>query len=190
MDFGFSPMPYGRRSRIIPASGKLDDGAMSLRLTGIAVTLSLLATPCPAAAAQTDPMQFFEGRTESIGTVRLVMKKPFQSKAIGEGEIKPDGSLVLVQRVYDQGEQMRVRRWHMRRVGPGRYSGTMSEAKGPVTVEEIDGKYRFRFRMDGSVSVEQWLIPAPDGQSARSKITIRKYGIQVGSSNAVIHKVN
>jgi hypothetical protein len=189
MNFGFSPMPHGRQLRIIPASGKLDDGAMSLRLTGIAVALSLLATPCPA-AAETDPMQFFEGRTESIGTVRLVMKKPFQSKAIGEGEIKPDGSLVLVQRVYDQGEQMRVRRWHMRRVGPGRYSGTMSEAKGPVTVEEIDGKYRFRFRMDGSVSVEQWLIPAPDGQSARSKITIRKYGIQVGSSNAVIHKLD
>lgn len=163
---------------------------MNFRNTGIAVALSLLAAPCPAAAAKTDPMQFFEGRTESIGTVRLVMKKPFQSKAIGEGEIKPDGSLVLVQRVYDQGEQPRVRRWHMRRVGEGRYSGTMSEAKGPVTVEEIDGKYRFRFRMDGSVSVEQWLIPAPDGQSARSKITIRKYGIHVGSSNAVIHKLD
>ena len=65
-------------------------------------------------------------------------------------------------------------------------------AEPPVvsSVEEIDGKYRFRFRMDGSVSVEQWLIPAPDGQSARSKITIRKYGIQVGSSNAVIHKLD
>lgn len=156
-------------------------------------TLALIAgiaVASPAPAENSNPMTFFEGRTESIGTVRLVMKKPFRSKAIGEGEIKSDGSLVLVQRVYDQGEQPRVRRWHMRRVGEGRYSGTMSEAKGPVTVEEIGGKYRFRFRMDGSVSVEQWLIPAADGRSARSKITIRKYGIQVGSSDAVINKLN
>jgi hypothetical protein len=135
-------------------------------------------------------MRFFEGRTESIGTVRLVMKKPFQSKAIGKGEIRSDGSLFLLQRVYEKGEQPRDRRWHMRKVGPGRYAGTMSEAKGPVTVEEIDGKYRFRFRMDGSVSVEQWLIPSADGQSAHSKVTIRKYGIQVGSSNAVIQKLD
>ena len=135
-------------------------------------------------------MRFFEGRTESIGTVRLVTKKPFQSKAIGKGEIRPDGSLVLLQRVYDQGEQPRDRRWHMRKVGPGRFTGTMSEARGPVTVEEVDGKYRFRFRMDGSVSVEQWLIPSADGRSAHSKVSIRKYGIRVGGSNGVIRKLD
>lgn len=163
---------------------------MRMRAVAFAVALSLAMAPSQSAVAADDPLQFFEGRTESVGTVHLMMKKPFRSKAIGNGEIKPDGSLVLVQRIYDQGEQPRERRWHMRRVGPGRYSGTMSEAKGPVTVEEIDGKYRFRFRMDGSVSVEQWLIPAADRQSARSKITIRKYGIHVGSSNAVIQKVN
>ena len=135
-------------------------------------------------------MSFFEGRTESIGTVRLVTKKPFQSKAIGKGEIRDDGSLVLVQRVYDQGEQPRDRRWHMRKVAPGRYTGTMSEAKGPVTVEEVKGNYRFRFRMDGSVSVEQWLIPSPDGRSAHSKVSIRKYGIPVGSSSGIIRKLD
>lgn len=161
-----------------------------MRAVAFAVALGLAMTPGQSAVTGDDPLQFFEGRTESVGTVRLMMKKPFRSKAIGTGEIKPDGSLVLVQRVYDQGEQPRERRWHMRRVAPGRYSGTMSEAKGPVTVEEVDGKYRFRFRMDNSVSVEQWLIPSADGRSARSRVTIRKYGIQVGSSNAVIHKLN
>ena len=160
-----------------------------MKVTSAACALALCCAS-PATAESNDPMSFFEGRTESIGTVRLAMKKPFKSKAIGEGKIRADGSLLLVQRVYDEGEQPRERRWHVRRVGPGRYKGTMSEAKGPVTVEEIDGKYRFRFRMDGSVSVEQWLIPADDGQSARSKLTIRKYGIQVGSSNGVIHKLD
>ena len=89
------------------------------------------------------------------------MKKPFRSRAIGRGEIKADGSLDLVQRVEDEGEQPRERHWRMRRTAPGHYTGTMTEARGPVTVEEVSGRYRFRFRMDGNVAVEQWLTPMP-----------------------------
>ena len=155
-----------------------------------ALSLAFLASPLRAGAGSDDPIRFFEGRTESVGTVKLAMKKPFRSRATGKGEIMPDGSLHLVQLVEDQGQKPRERRWRVRRVGNGRYTGTMSEAKGPVTVEEIDGRYRFRFRMDGSVAVEQWLIPAPDNRSAVSKITIRKFGILVGRSDAVIRKVD
>ena len=152
--------------------------------------MSLATTPCHAASDEQDPLRFFEGRTESVGTVKIAMRKPYHSRAIGKGEILPDGTLILVQRVEDQGQLAKERRWKMRKVGPGRYTGTMSEAKGPVTVEEVKGNYRFRFRMDGSVSVEQWLIPSPDGRSAHSKVSIRKYGIPVGSSNGIIRKLD
>jgi hypothetical protein len=160
---------------------------MSLRMVAFAIAVSI-ATPTLAQA--TDPMRFFEGRTESVGTVKLVMQKAFESRAIGEGKIMPDGSLHLVQRVEDQGKRPRQRIWRVRRVAPGRYTGTMSEAKGPVTVQEIDGRYHFRFRMEGNVSVEQWLTPSANGRSASSRVTIRKYGIVVGRSDAVIRKVD
>lgn len=161
---------------------------MVARFTAIAIAVSLAAGP--ARAERVDALEFFEGRTESIGTVRIAMKKPFRSRAIGKGEIREDGTLVLVQRVEDEGEQPRVRRWLMRATGPGRYAGTMTDAKGPVTVEEVDGRYRFRFRMDGSVAIEQWLTPLPDGRSARSVVTIRKYGVRVGGSDAIIRKLD
>jgi hypothetical protein len=163
---------------------------MSKLAVAAALSVALLASPLRAGAGGDDPIRFFEGRTESLGTVKLAMKKPFRSRAIGKGEIMPDGSLHLVQRVEDQGQPPRERRWRMRKVGNGRYTGTMSEARGPVTVDEIDGRYRFRFRMDGNVAVEQWLIPAADNRSAISKVTIRKFGIQVGRSDAVIRKVD
>ena len=163
---------------------------MSARFGAAFVAFLLLATACPASAELADPLRFFEGRTESIGMVKLVTKKPFRSRAMGKGEIRPDGTLDLVQRVEDQGELPRERRWRMRPIGRGQYKGTMSEAKGPVTVEEIGDRYRFRFRMEGSVSVEQWLTPMPDGRSARSVVIIRKYGIKVGSSNGVIRKLD
>lgn len=155
----------------------------------VAVTLSLALAPA-ASAAKSDPMTFFEGRTESVGTVKVAMKRPYRSRAIGKGEILPDGTLVLVQRVEDQGQPPRERRWRIRRVGSGRYSGTMTDAKGPVTVEQIGGRYRFSFRMSGNVAVEQWLDPAADWKSADSKVTIRKYGIVVGRSDAVIRKLD
>jgi hypothetical protein len=161
------------------------------RFAALAAVAASLAFALPASAAKIDdPLKFFEGKTESIGTVRLAMKKPFRSRAIGHGEIKADGTLDLVQRVHDEGEQPRERRWRMRQTGPGRYAGTMSEAKGPVIVEEVGGRFRFRFRMDGSIAVEQWLTPMPDGKSARSVVTVRKYGVRVGGSDAMIRKLD
>ena len=162
---------------------------MDLRWTAVFLALSF-ALPVSAATTSSDPIRFFEGRTESLGTVKLAMKKAFRSRAIGRGEILSDGTLNLVQRVEDDGEEPRERRWRMRLVSPGRYTGTMSEAVGPVTVEAVNGRYRFRFRMQGGVAIEQWLTPAADGRSATSKVTIKKYGLRVGSSDAVIRKLN
>jgi hypothetical protein len=163
---------------------------MPKRVTVTALVSGLLAAASPASAGMEDPLRFFEGRTESLGTVKLAMKKPFRSHATGRGVIKPDGSLDLVQRVVDEGQQPRERRWRIHKVGPGKFAGTMSEASGPVTIDEIGDRYRFRFRMQGSVAVEQWLTPAPDGRSGTSKVTIKKYGIRVGNSEAVIRKLD
>ena len=163
---------------------------MRVRSAALVVAISLAASPCPAAAVAENPLTFFQGHTESVGIVKIAMKKPFRSRAIGKGEIRPDGSLELIQRVEDEGELPRERRWRMHWVSPGHYAGTMSEARGPVTVEEVGGRYRFRFRMEGSVSVEQWLTPMPDGRSARSVVSIRKYGIKVGSSDGYIRKLD
>ncbi len=161
---------------------------MNIRSAALMVALSFAA---PGHAASGDnALQFFEGHTESVGTVKIAMKKPYRSRAVGQGQISADGTLTLVQRVEDQGQLPKERRWKMRKVSPGHYTGVMSEAKGPVTVDEVDGKYRFRFRMEGSVAVEQWLMPAPDGRSATSKLTIRKYGVVVGRSDSIIRKTD
>ena len=160
-------------------------------LAAVPVALVAIAALSPSSGAdrKIDALRFFEGRTESIATIKLVMKKPYRSRSIGRGEIKSDGSLHLVQRVEDEGKPPHDRRWHIREVAPGRFSGTMTDAKGPVTIDEIEGKYRFRFKMKGNVSVEQWVIPLPGGRNATSKVTIRKMGITVGQSDGTIKKL-
>ena len=135
-----------------------------------------------------DPLRFFEGRTEYVSTMKVLAKKPYRSRTLGHGEIGRDGSLHLTQKVHDEGKPSSERRWHMRRVGPSRYAGTMSDARGPVTVEEIGGRYRFRFKLKGGLTVEQWLTPV-SSSVARSRLTVRKLGLTVGRSEGSIRKL-
>ncbi|MES2137729.1 MAG: DUF3833 family protein [Pseudomonadota bacterium] len=154
------------------------------------IALALVASPAPASAQQSlDPLRFFEGRTENVGTAKLLFHRPYRTRSIGVGWIEKDGSLTLVQRVEDEGKPPRERRWHVRQTGAGHYSGTLSDAAGPVTIEKIGNAYCFRFAMKGNVGVEQWLTPMPGGGSAKSSIKVRKLGLTIGTSEAVIRKL-
>lgn len=137
-----------------------------------------------------DPFHFFEGVTESVSTMKVVMRRPMRTRAVGRGEIQADGTLSLVQRVEDEGRPPYLRRWLIRQIGPRHFVGTMSEASGPVAVDEIGDRFRFRFRMSGSVSVEQWLTPLPGGRTATSDMTARKFGIAVASAEGVVRKIS
>jgi hypothetical protein len=165
---------------------------LTSRLLLAALPIAALGASASASTAaandETDPMRFFEGRTESVSTIKLIMRKPFSSRSLGRGEID-GGVLNLVQRVEEDGKSPFNRRWRMRQVGPGRFAGTMTEAVGPVTVEEVGERYRFTFKMKGNVAVEQWLIPLPGGKVAQSKVTIRKLGMTVGRSDGTIRKL-
>jgi hypothetical protein len=162
------------------------------RLVLAALPIALLGASASASYAtadpQTDPMRFFEGRTESISTVKLIMRRPFSSRSMGRGIIS-DGVLSLIQQVEEDGKAPFDRRWRMRQVAPGRFTGTMTEAVGPVTVDEVGDRYRVRFKLKGSLAVEQWLTPLPGGKVARSKTTIRKLGMTVGRSEGTVRKL-
>ena len=162
----------------------------ALKSALIMSVLVLCASTSASAAPLADPMRFFEGRTESVGIMKMIMKKPYRVRSVGVGKINGDGSLHLVQQVRDEGHAPKERVWRIRQVGPGKFTGTMSEAKGPVTIEQVGNGYRFRFKMKGNLSVEQWVVPNDDGKSGSSKLTIRKYGMKVASSEGTIRKLS
>ena len=159
-----------------------------LALPGVLVA-GLAAIPVHAERLD-NPLRFFDGLTESVGTMNVLSKKRVRMRSLGRGAIQPDGSLLLVQRVEEQGKAKPDRRWHIKQVAPGRFLGTMSEAKGPVTIEKVGGRYRFRFTMKGNLSAEQWLIPLPDGKSAITRLIVRKLGFPVARSEGMIRKIN
>jgi hypothetical protein len=150
--------------------------------------LVLLASPA-APAELSDPLRFFAGRTETQGLVKVLFKKPYRSHSVGVGRIEADGSLTLVQRVQDDGKSTRERRWRVHQVSPGHYTGTMSEAIGPVDIDQIGDRYRFRFKMKGNLSAEQWLIPMAGAKAARTITKIRKFGVTVATTEGTVRKL-
>jgi hypothetical protein len=161
-----------------------------LRCAMIAIPLWAMSLEAGAADSEKhDPLRFFEGKTESVSTVKVIFRKSYRTRALGTGQIE-NGRLELVQRVERDGHPTKIRRWSIHQVGPGHYSGTMSEAVGPVDIQEVDGRYRFRFKMDGHLSVEQWLTPQNGWRSAANDVTVRRLGIKVGSSEGTIRKIS
>lgn len=158
----------------------------------LAICLTATALFAEAAGGEPklkEPLRFFEGKTVTQTKVSILFRAPFSSRSLGQGKINPDGSLSFIQMVEEDSRSPFQRSWHIKQVAPGKFSGTMSDAIGPVVVDELGGRYRFRFAMKDSVKIEQWLDPADDGMSATIRTTIRKHGIVVGHSTGAIRRI-
>ena len=139
------------------------------------------ATPAPL-----DPLRFFAGRTEGVGHLRIVLRHPRPMRVHGVGQAQPDGSLILDQQVEQDGRPAITRRWHLRRIAPGRYAGTLTDARGPVTAALVGDRLHIAYRTQGKVRIEQWLTPAPDGRSAANRLVALRFGIVVARRAATI----
>ncbi|MDQ3246141.1 MAG: DUF3833 family protein [Pseudomonadota bacterium] len=149
----------------------------------------MLASPVAYAGEPLDPLEFFEGRTETQAVVKVMLRKPYRTQSIGHGQIGADDTLTLIQKVKDEGKPAHERRWKVRRSGAERFTASMTDAVGPVTIERVGPQYRFRFKMKGNLQVEQMLTPNAGGRSAKSAIKVRRMGVVVATTNGTIRKV-
>jgi uncharacterized protein DUF3833 len=109
----------------------------------------------------------------------------------GQGLVERDGTLVLDQTVVDGHTPPRMRRWRLHEDREGGYSGTMSDAIGPVTGEMSGNRLSLRFKMkDGGLDAAQWLWMEPDGIAAHNLIVVRKFGIKVAVIDQTLHKMD
>ena len=161
------------------------------------LSLLLLAGGCVALPAPppADPgappfptFRFFAGATEGRGRLRVALHRTVPIMVHGRGRIEQDGTLVLDQTVIEGAKPPRDRRWRIREVAPGRFAGTLSDAAGPVTGEAAGGRLHLRFPMKGGLVAEQWLVPAPDGRSARNLLTVRGHGLAIARLDETIRR--
>ncbi len=149
----------------------------------------MIALLLAAAATQFDPVEFFRGRTQGIGTLKPVLQKPKIIRVDSLGTEQKNGALLLTQTIHEPGKAPRTRTWRMRRDGSDLYSGTLSDAKGPVRVTVERGAIRIRYRDKDNLDFDQRLTPAGPRQVS-NRMTIKRFGIRVATYDEIIRKLD
>ena len=153
-----------------------------------ALAALLLITPVPAHAAF-NPVEFFLGRTQGEGTLKVAFKAAKTIRVDSVGTAEKDGSLLLTQKVNEPGKEPRTRYWLLRETGPNRFEGTLTDAAGPVRVEVQGERVRIRYRSKDHLDFEQWLTSAGP-KRVNNETRVRRFGVVVARFSEVIRKLD
>ena len=147
----------------------------------------------PAAALQDrglDLTEFFSGRTHGEGMLKVAFRKPVRHIVDSVGRRGSNGEFILVDRIKEGDDPVRERRWVMRASGPHGFTGTMTDAVGPVRVSVSGPKATIRYKMKGGISVDQQLTLQRDGKTMSNHVTGKRLGIRVARLEGTIRKLD
>lgn len=154
---------------------------------GIALAVATAAVAAPE-AEPIDAVAFFTGASHGEGRLKEALKSERRVTTVSVGHAEKDGLLVLSQKMQIEGEPLRNLRWRLRQVGPDRYTGTLTDATGPVEAQVVGRAIRIRYTMKGGLKVESWLTAIPGARAFDNKTTITKWGLKVASLTERIEK--
>ena len=156
----------------------------------LAAGLLSMAASWAGAQPTLDMTEFFSGRTHAENVLKITMQKP--KKLVVDSVGRKDGAtFILMDTVHEEGKPVRQRKWVMRPAGANRYTGTLSDAVGPVDVVISGDTATIRYIMkDGHLKVEQRLQLRPDGKTMTNQTVAKKLGIKFASVDGTIRKLD
>ena len=149
----------------------------------------MIALLLAAAATQFDPVDFFRGRTRGEGTLKIVFQKARPIRVDSVGTAARDGALILTQTIREGDKPPRVRTWRMRKEPSGGYSGTRTDAVGPVRLTAENGAIRIRYRDKDNLDFDQRLV-ATSPRELRNRMTVKRFGVTVARIDETIRKLD
>jgi hypothetical protein len=157
-----------------------------------ALLAPLLLTACtsvelPAGAAPLDPIAFFTGVSEGTGTLDTLVARPVPVTVASLG-FREHGGLKLIQRIREGAKPERVRTWTMKPAGPGRYTGTLTDAKGPVAIAVSGSRATVRYETPSGLRIRQQLALQEDGRTIINRLEAYKFGIRVAVLDETIRR--
>ena len=157
----------------------------------LAACVSLpFAAPAPAqapAARGFDAVAFFSGRTTGEGQLKKMFSAAQATRVTGVGRVE-GAVLVLDQTVMIAGEKPRERQWRLRADGPGRWTGTLSDARGPVNASAAGPVLTIAYTSNDGMGIVQTVTLAADGRSARNLMKVKKFGMAVATLDETIRR--
>ena len=157
-------------------------------MTLIVAAAAFLAAAAPAPTL--DMTAFFTGRTHAENVLKAVFKRPSRLIVDSVGGKGDRGDFVLIDTVQEEGKPVRTRKWIMRPAGPNHYTGTLSDAVGPVDVTVSGDSAVIRYTMSGGLKVEQRIQLEGDGRTLINRVSVRKFGLKFASVEGKIRKLD
>ena len=124
------------------------------------------------------PDTFFLGETRGHGVLHVLTRSPDSVRVVSQGALLPDGSTRLVQRITI-GDAVRERVWTIVPDGPTAWTGSLSDAVGPVSIHADGPLLRIRYRTGPLTTIHQRLVLQPDGRTAENRLSARVLGVPV-----------
>ena len=148
-----------------------------------------LVMTAPASAAKLDMIAFFTGRTHADNQIKIAFHSAHRLVVDSVGRTE-GGAFVLVDTIHEEGKPVRTRKWVMRPAGANHFTGTLSDAAGPVDVA-IDGDTAtIRYVMkEGRLSIVEQMQLQRDG-TLSNHATARKFGLKFASVDGTVRKLD
>jgi hypothetical protein len=141
----------------------------------------------PAGAAPLDPIAFFTGVTNGEGSLDTLIARPVPISVSSLG-FPEHGGLKLIQRIEEGDKPERVRTWTMKRAGPGRYTGTLTDAAGPVRITVSGPRALVSYVTPSGLRIRQQLALQPDGRTILNRLEAYKFGLRVAVLDETIRR--
>jgi len=158
--------------------------------TLIAMTLAAGAPAAADPGPKLDMMEFFTGKTHADNVIRIALRHPHKMIVDSTGGRNKEGEFVLIDNVQEEGKPARKRVWAMKPSGDNHFTGSLSDASGPVDVTINGTTATIRYTMkDGGLKIEQQLQLKSDGTLANHVIA-RKFGMKFAEADGTIRKMD
>ena len=157
-------------------------------MTLIVAAAAILAAAAPVPVL--DMTAFFTGRTHAENVLKAVFKRRARLIVDSVGGKGDRGDFVLIDSVQEEGKPVRERKWIMRPAGPNHYSGTLSDAVGPVDITVSGDSAVIRYTMNGGLKVQQRIQLERDGRTLINRVSVRKFGLKFASVEGKIRKLD
>jgi hypothetical protein len=161
---------------------------------GAALAVTVLAASAAPASPEPqrklDMVAFFSGRTHAENVMKVALKRPSRLIVDSVGGKGDKGDFVLIDTVREEGKPVRERKWVMRQAGPNRYTGTLTDAVGPVDVVVDGNGATIQYTMKGGLKVKQQMELHPDGRTLTNQVVVKKFGLKFARVEGKIRKLD
>jgi hypothetical protein len=145
------------------------------------------AVELPAGNAPIDPIAFFTGTTHGTGRLHPIVGKASAVTVASTGTPTASG-LRLVQRITEGTKPERTRVWVIAPAGPGHFTGTLTDATGPVTMTVSGPRAFVAYATPSGLRIRQQLALQSDGRTILNHLEAFKLGIRVATLDETIRR--